>query len=87
MATTDEFKNPYSESLGKRLKALKKRIMKIEKYQETPFEELNPDQIQALEKKPMLEFAIKELEELSKTYSLIDKQVNAISFKKLNFRN
>ena len=67
-------KNPYKEATGKRLRTLRKRLQKIEKYQETP-DKLNEDQLQALDKKDQLIFAIKELEELDRAFTTVDQEV------------
>ena len=61
--TNLEEEKSFHEALHKRLKMLRKKLAKMENY---PMDDLNPDQIQALERKPLISFAIKELEELSK---------------------
>ncbi|KAK9696703.1 hypothetical protein K7432_012323 [Basidiobolus ranarum] len=70
--------NPYIESVLKRLRTLKKRWSKIERYDEVinsspeGKSELIPDQIQAWEKKDEVSSAIKELEDIVKQFTIID---------------
>jgi hypothetical protein len=71
-----QYKNGYQEALGKRIRTLRKRLTKIEKYEELPRDQLNEDQLQALDKKPILAFAMKELDELAKQFSIVDQEVN-----------
>jgi hypothetical protein len=59
----------HQDVLNKRLKMLKKKLLKMENY---PSNDLNPDQLLALERKPLIQFAIKELEELSKQFTMIE---------------
>ncbi|KAI8593322.1 hypothetical protein BDZ88DRAFT_138656 [Geranomyces variabilis] len=62
----NESKGVYAEVINKKLRALRKKLTKLEKYEHLPTAELNADQIQALDKKPEIVAAAKELEEAVK---------------------
>ncbi|KAJ3167862.1 hypothetical protein HDU88_001809 [Geranomyces variabilis] len=62
----NESKGVYAEVINKKLRALRKKLTKLEKYEHLPTAELNTDQIQALDKKPEIVAAAKELEEAVK---------------------
>jgi hypothetical protein len=66
--------SPYHELIQKRLRTLRKKVTKIDKYSNDPVESLNPDQIQALETLHSLKLVIKELEDMSSQITLINKQ-------------
>ncbi|KAI8819325.1 uncharacterized protein EV422DRAFT_107845 [Fimicolochytrium jonesii] len=59
-------KNPYVEVINKKLRYLKKKLLKLEKYEQSAKRDLNADQLQALEKKAEIAYAFKELEESAK---------------------
>ncbi|KAJ3286323.1 hypothetical protein HK104_009105 [Borealophlyctis nickersoniae] len=59
-------KNPYIEAINKRLRTLKKKLTKVEKYEAMDKKDLNADQIQAVQKKPEVASAVKEFEEIIK---------------------
>ncbi|KAJ3159406.1 hypothetical protein HDU86_001724 [Geranomyces michiganensis] len=61
-----ESKGVYAEVINKKLRALRKKLTKLEKYEHLPTAELNADQIQALDKKPEIVAAAKELEDAVK---------------------
>lgn len=61
----NEESNVYIAILSKRLRTLRKRILKIEKYEsEANTRKLNEDQLMAVQKKDEVNTLIKELEEL-----------------------
>lgn len=62
-----------SDALAKRLRTLKKKLLKIQKYEQMT-DELNSDQKQAIEKKDAIMLAIKELEELNKSLVIIQEE-------------
>jgi len=66
----DDEKNasPYLEVISKRLRALKKKQTKIEKYEQMDKKSLNAEQIQTLEKKPEV---VALFNELSLVFSLL----------------
>ena len=68
-------KSQILDAVGKRLRTLKKKLQKIQKY-ETSISTLNPDQVQAIEKKDAILLAIKELEELNKSLESIQLEMD-----------
>ncbi|RKP20892.1 hypothetical protein ROZALSC1DRAFT_27660 [Rozella allomycis CSF55] len=79
VAVTTEEKssgNNYIDVVNKRLRTLRKRLVKIQKYeQQSQGKEsgsLNEDQIKAIEKKSEVETLIKELEDLIKNFNAIE---------------
>ncbi|CAG8552240.1 11374_t:CDS:2, partial [Acaulospora morrowiae] len=71
-------KNPYIEVINKRIRTLKKKLNKIEKVEEVirnnpeARSQLNPDQIQSLERKSEVTSTLKELEEIVKQFEKED---------------
>ncbi|KAJ3033071.1 hypothetical protein HDV00_006803 [Rhizophlyctis rosea] len=65
-------KNPYIEAINKRLRTLKKRLAKVEKYEQEDSISLNPDQIVAIDRKPEVVAAVKELEDVFKALSVVE---------------
>ncbi|KAI9003257.1 hypothetical protein BC832DRAFT_593329 [Gaertneriomyces semiglobifer] len=64
--------SPYPEVINKKMRALRKKLTKIEKYEQLDRNALNADQLQTLQKKPELVFAVKELEEVAKGIAAAD---------------
>ncbi|CAJ0923106.1 1926_t:CDS:10 [Entrophospora sp. SA101] len=73
-------KNPYMEVIYKRLRAMRKRMVRVEKYEEiansTPDgkNQLNADQLNSLEKKGELAAVIKQSEDILKSMEAVDKE-------------
>ena len=57
--------NPYIETVLKKIRNLKKKLQKIDKYEELNKEELNSDQIYLLEQKSFFRAVMKEMEDLT----------------------
>ncbi|ORX96277.1 hypothetical protein K493DRAFT_336996, partial [Basidiobolus meristosporus CBS 931.73] len=80
VASIAKHENPYVELILRRLRTLKKRWSKIERYAEvigTSSEgkvELNSDQIQAWEKRDEVSSAIRELEDMVKQFTTVDSE-------------
>ncbi|KAK7203603.1 hypothetical protein BZA70DRAFT_69568 [Myxozyma melibiosi] len=72
----DELKNPYIETVQKRVRNLQKRKLKLDKYEEqaaTPDAlKLNADQLLALKQKDQVIFPLKELDDLTKSFKIFD---------------
>ncbi|KAI9203931.1 uncharacterized protein BJ171DRAFT_126033 [Polychytrium aggregatum] len=66
--------NPYCEGISKRLKYLKKKQSRVGRYEGLDRKTLNPDQLLMLEKKPELNMAISELEDLLASFATIEAQ-------------
>ncbi|KAJ1334839.1 hypothetical protein BSLG_007993 [Batrachochytrium salamandrivorans] len=64
----------YSEAVNKRLRTLRKRLLKASKYEQSSSSDLNPDQLLAIQRKPEVAFAIKELEDLGRQIALLESQ-------------
>ena len=77
-----ENKNPYLDALGKRLRTLKKKLQKILKYDQLESSKLNLDQIQAVDRKEAIVLAMKEMEELSKSFLIIQQDLILLESKK-----
>jgi len=71
---SDEKVNKYLNIVNKKLRTLRKRMNKIEKYENCDVKELNADQITTIKKKPEVSALIKEFEDLHKQYTLFDEQ-------------
>ncbi|KAI8911345.1 hypothetical protein DFJ77DRAFT_469682 [Powellomyces hirtus] len=65
-------KSPYVEVIQKKMRALRKKLTKLDKYDQLPTSELNADQIQALDKKPEIVAAFKELEDAVKQIAIVE---------------
>jgi hypothetical protein len=70
----DEKVNKYLNIINKKLRTLRKRMNKIEKYENCDVKELNADQITTIKKKSEVSSLIKEFEDLHKQYTLFDQQ-------------
>eukprot|EP00833_Pecoramyces_ruminatium_P014061 jgi/Orpsp1_1/1188093/evm.model.d7180000062395.1 len=70
----DEKVNKYLNIVNKKLRTLRKRMNKIEKYENCDIKELNADQISTIKKKSEVSALIKEFEDLHKQYTLFDEQ-------------
>jgi len=73
-ANSDDKVNKYINIVNKKLRTLRKRMNKIEKYENCDKKELNSDQITAIKKKPEISALIKEFEDLHKQYTVFDEQ-------------
>ncbi|ORX55407.1 hypothetical protein BCR36DRAFT_581429 [Piromyces finnis] len=71
---SEEKVNKYINIVNKKLRTLRKRMNKIEKYENCNDEELNTDQISAIKKKPEVSLLLKEFEDLHKQYTIFDEQ-------------
>jgi hypothetical protein len=65
--------NSYSETVLKKIRNLKKKLFKIEKYETLSQEELNQDQILLLKQKSFVVSVIKELEDLNSNFLNLEK--------------
>ncbi|KAK9366143.1 hypothetical protein V1509DRAFT_569440 [Lipomyces kononenkoae] len=72
----EELKNPYVEIVQKRIRNLQKRKQRLDKYEEqaaTPdAAKLNQDQLAALKSKDQVIYPLKELEDLTKSFKILD---------------
>lgn len=73
-SVSDLGNSPFAESINKRLRGLKKRLSKIEKYEQSDSALLNADQQQAIQRKPEITSIIKELEDVSKQVTLLEQE-------------
>jgi len=73
-ANSEEKINKYLNIVNKKLRTLRKRMNKIEKYENCDKTELNADQITTIKKKSEVSTLIKEFEDLHKQYTLFDEQ-------------
>ncbi|KAI8812207.1 hypothetical protein BJ742DRAFT_793365 [Cladochytrium replicatum] len=64
--------NPYIEVVYKKLRALRKKAQKLEKYDQMDRKDLNADQLLSLEKKPELLLQLKEAEDIIKVLTHVD---------------
>jgi hypothetical protein len=64
--------NSYSETVLKKLRNLKKKLLKIEKYETLSQEELNQDQILLIKQKSFVVSVIKELEDLNSHFLTLE---------------
>ncbi|TPX69999.1 hypothetical protein SpCBS45565_g02096 [Spizellomyces sp. 'palustris'] len=80
--TSSEAKSPYVEVVNKKLRALKKKLTKVEKYEQLEKKDLNQDQIQALERKPEVVSAVKELEDVVKQIAVTEAEESKVQQQK-----
>ncbi|KAI9144906.1 hypothetical protein BKA69DRAFT_1172438 [Paraphysoderma sedebokerense] len=71
-AAPSEKKFGFAEIVNKRLRTLKKRLAKIEKYETTEVSSLNADQLEAVKSKPVVSSLIAELTELSNSLTSLE---------------
>ncbi|OAJ42576.1 hypothetical protein BDEG_26019 [Batrachochytrium dendrobatidis JEL423] len=64
----------YTDAVNKRLRTLRKKLLKIVKYEQSNPDDLNPDQLLSVRRKPEIVIAIKELEDFSAQIAVIDHQ-------------
>ncbi|ORX82944.1 hypothetical protein BCR32DRAFT_292333 [Anaeromyces robustus] len=76
---SEEKINKYLNIVNKKLRTLRKRMNKIEKYENCDKAELNADQITTIKKKSEVSALIKEFEDLHKQYTLFDEQEQKIN--------
>jgi len=81
-----EKKLAFAEIVHKRLRTLKKRLAKIEKYETSPLPSLNPDQVESLKSKPIVSSLIHELSEIAQSLSTLEIEESR-SLKKLQKQN
>ncbi|KAK9237475.1 hypothetical protein V1525DRAFT_403704 [Lipomyces kononenkoae] len=87
----EELKNPYIEIVQKRVRNLQKRKQRLDKYEEqaaTPdAAKLNQDQVAALKSKDQVVYPLKELEELTKSFKIIDEEQQQQKLKETKSHN
>ncbi|KAJ1911245.1 hypothetical protein H4219_005996 [Mycoemilia scoparia] len=66
--------SPYTETVYKRVRTLRKKLQRIESYEKKKSEgaTLNPDQLHIIENKPILAASLKELEDIIKIFDELD---------------
>ncbi|KAJ3007486.1 hypothetical protein HKX48_009100 [Thoreauomyces humboldtii] len=82
-AISEKVGSAYQETFSKKLRTLRKKLTKLEKYEEKEYITLNADQRQALEKKPETVASVRELEEVAKQIAVVEDEEHKANFSKL----